>query len=108
MIDQSTLPPDDSTIDKVTLGIFIASLEQRRESRGQKSSDGGTGQERVRLVMHIDPLLLGRLQVQAERLGQTLSTYIGQAALRRLERDEADDPAIQKKRALLKKRKGSP
>jgi hypothetical protein len=71
--------PSDSTIDKVTLGMIVSSLQRRQEKKsrqahGQQQTQGGKdAPERVRLVFQIDPLLLGRLQVQADRLGLTLS-----------------------------------
>jgi hypothetical protein len=101
--DSVTPAPGDSTIDKVTLGVFVSSLQRRQEKRarqGAQPTDKETPQ-RVRLVLQIDPLLLGRIQVQAERLGLTLSTYLAQAATRRLEADEAADPA--KKKAPAKR-----
>jgi hypothetical protein len=107
MNESATPAPEDSTIDKTTLGMIVASMGRRREKRGEEPAEAGEKSrgDRVRLVMHVDPLWLGRMQVQADRLGVSLSAYISQAATRRLERDEAEDPAIQKKRAAQKKRK---
>lgn len=96
--------PSDSTIDKVTLGMIVSSLQRRQEKKSrqahgqQQTQSGKDAPERVRLVFQIDPLLLGRLQVQADRLGLTLGEYLSQAATRRLETDEAADPAIAKKK----------
>lgn len=103
MSNQPPSNPSDSTIDKVTLGMIVSSLQRRQEkksrhSQGQQQSHGNKeAPERVRLVFHVDPLLLGRLQVQADRLGLTLGEYLSQAATRRLEADEAADPAKKKK-----------
>lgn len=105
MADPSASTPEDSTIDKVTLGMFVASLERRRD--GKDAKPASDGKQRVRLVMQVDPLWLGRLQVQAERLGLTLAAYVSQAATRRLEGDEANDPNVQRKLTLQKKRKGT-
>jgi len=97
--------PSDSTIDKVTLGMIVSSMQRRQERRARQANQttGKETPERVRLILQVDPLLLGRIQVQAERLGLTLAAYLGQAATRRLEADEAADPALQKKKAAAKK-----
>lgn len=102
--------PSDSTIDKVTLGMIVSSLQRRQEKKSrqaqgqQQAQSGKDTPERVRLVFQIDPLLLGRLQVQADRLGLTLGEYLSQAATRRLEADEATDPAIKKKKPTTPKK----
>ncbi len=107
--------PSDSTIDKVTLGMIVSSLQRRQEkksrqahSQQQQAQSGKDAPERVRLVFQIDPLLLGRLQVQADRLGLTLGEYLSQAATRRLESDEAADPAIAKKKKPNPPKKAGP
>jgi hypothetical protein len=105
--------PSDSTIDKVTLGMIISSLQKRQERRSRQSQttsgqSPGKGEkelpERVRLVFHVDPLLLGRIQVQADRLGLSLGEYLSQAATKRLEADEAADPSLKKKKAAAPKK----
>jgi predicted HicB family RNase H-like nuclease len=53
---------------------------------------------RDRFDLRIDPALMARLAAQAERFGQGNSAYVRLAIIEKLERDEASDPRLNRKK----------
>jgi hypothetical protein len=49
-------------------------------------------EDRGRIDLRVDPELRARIKRQADRFNLGISAYLRQAAIERLERDEATDP----------------